>query len=77
MTRTISIMSKRIVAQNILMVGLPMVTVITARDVKDEVMMATATIVCSIGDVAISKTNFMPEWEGGGDAQGGRKGVQE
>jgi hypothetical protein len=63
-TRTISIKSKRVVAQNILMVGLPRVTAIAARDIKDEVTMVTATIACSVGDVAISKTNFMPEWEG-------------
>jgi hypothetical protein len=61
--RTISFMSKKIVVQNILMVGLPMVMVTVARDVKDEVAMATATIACSVGDVAILKTNFMPEQE--------------
>ncbi len=59
----ISIMRERIVAQNILTVGLPMVTAIVARDVKDEMTMAMATIVCSVGDVAILKTNFMPERE--------------
>jgi hypothetical protein len=63
-TRTISIMSKRIVSQNIMTVGLRMVTAIVARNIKDELIMATATIACSVGDVAMSKTNFMPEREG-------------
>ncbi len=63
-TRTISNMSKRIVMQNILTVGLPMVTAIAARGVEDEVTMAMATIMCSAGDVAILKINFVPEREG-------------
>jgi hypothetical protein len=63
-TRTISIMSKRIVPKNILTVGLPMVMAIAARDVKDEVTMAMATIAFSLGDVAILKTNLVPEREG-------------
>ncbi len=52
------------VLQNILMVGLPMVTAIATRDVKDEVTMAMPTIACSVGDVAILKTNFLLEQEG-------------
>jgi hypothetical protein len=63
-TRMISIMRERMVLQNILMVGLPMVTAIATRDVKDEVTMAMPTIACSVGDVAILKTNFLLEQEG-------------
>jgi hypothetical protein len=33
---------------------------IAARDIEDEMTMETATIACSLGVVAISKTNFMP-----------------
>jgi hypothetical protein len=62
--RTISIISKRIGMQNTLTVGLLMLTAITARDVKDEVTMAMAMITCSVRDVSILKTNFMPEREG-------------
>jgi hypothetical protein len=63
-TRTISIMSKRIVTQNIMIVGLPMVMAIAARDDKDEMTMAVAMTACSVGNLAISKMNFMPEQKG-------------
>jgi hypothetical protein len=60
---------------------------IAAREVVNEMTMATVTILCSVGFVAILKTNFVPGAQatvGGVNADsgvrradGGRKGVQE
>jgi hypothetical protein len=58
--RAIRIMSVRMVTQIILVVGRPMAMGIVAREVDNEMTMAMATTTCSVGVVAISKTNFMP-----------------